>query len=90
MAQKKLLELYQFEECPSCQAVRVKLTDLRMSYIIHNVERERAKRDSLEKITQQRFVPVLIDPNTGVTIVDDDEKAIAYLEEHYGKNNENQ
>lgn len=37
----------------------------------------------LEEITGQRFVPVLIDPNMGTTIVDDDAKAVSYLEENY-------
>jgi len=80
---KKMLELYQFEECPYCRAVRIKLTDLGLSYIIHNVPRDREKRDELEKITGQRFVPALIDPNTGTMIADDDAKAIFYLEENY-------
>lgn len=79
-----MLELYQFEECPYCKAVRTKLTDLGMSYIIHNVPRIREERTELEKITGQKFVPVLVDPNTGVTIADDDEKAIEYLEKTYG------
>ena len=81
---EKLLEFYQFEECPYCKAVRTKLTDLGMSYIIHNVPRLREERIELQKMTGQKFVPVLVDPNTGVTIVDDDEKAIHYLEETYG------
>ncbi|MEK7479486.1 MAG: glutaredoxin domain-containing protein [Patescibacteria group bacterium] len=81
---EKMLELYQFEECPYCKAVRMKLTDLGMSYIIHNVQRIREERKELEKITGQKFVPVLVDPNTGIMIADDDEKAIEYLEKTYG------
>jgi glutaredoxin len=81
---EKMLELYQFEECPYCKAVRTKLTDLGMSYIIHNVPREREARTEVEKISGQKFVPVLVDPNTDTIIADDDEKAIAYLEEKYG------
>ncbi len=82
---EKMLELYQFEECPYCRRVRTKLTDLEMSYIIHNVPREREVRIELEKISGQKFVPVLVDPNTGMTIADDDEKAVQYLEEMYRK-----
>lgn len=81
---QKMLELYQFEECPYCRRVRVKLTDLGLSYIIHNVPREREERHELEKLSGQKFVPVLIDPNTNTTIADDDDKAISYLEERYG------
>lgn len=84
MNEKKLLELYQFEECPYCARVRAKMTDLGLSCIIHNVPRNRAERLELEKVSGQRFVPVLIDPNTGTQIADDDEKAIAYLEKNFG------
>ena len=83
MKSKKMLELYQFEECPYCKRVRSALTDFGISYIIHNVSRDSAERDDLEKISGQRFVPVLIDPNTDTMIVDDDEKAIQYVEERY-------
>lgn len=82
---EKMLELYQFEECPYCKAVRTKLTDLGMSYIVHNVPREREERTELETISGQKFVPVLVDPNTGKTIADDDEKAVQYLEDTYGE-----
>ncbi|MDP3995009.1 MAG: glutaredoxin domain-containing protein [bacterium] len=81
---EKMLELYQFEECPYCRKVRTKLTDLGMSYIIHNVPRERPERVELEKLSGQKFVPVLVDPNTDTMISDDDDKAVAYLEERYG------
>ncbi len=81
---EKMLELYQFEECPYCKALRIKMTDLGMSYVIHNVPREREARTELEKISGQKFVPVLVDPNTGKMIADDEEEAIRYLEEKYG------
>ena len=69
-----MLELYQFEECPYCARVRAKLTDLGMSYIIHNVPRNREDRTELEKISGQKFVPVLVDKENDVIIADDDEK----------------
>jgi glutaredoxin len=81
---KKMLELYQFEECPYCKAVRTKLTDLGITYIIHNVPREREERDEVQKVSGQKFVPVLVDPNTDTIIADDDDKAIEYLEKQYG------
>ncbi|HLD20133.1 MAG TPA: glutaredoxin domain-containing protein [Patescibacteria group bacterium] len=81
---EKILELYQFEECPYCKQVRTALTDLGMTYMIHNVPRMLEERDELEKVSGQRFVPVLVDPNTDTIIADDDEKAVEYLNEHYG------
>ncbi len=80
-----MLELYQFEECPYCKRVRAKMTDLGISYIIHNVPRDRESRDELQKISGQRFVPVLVDKERGVMIADDDEKIIEYLETRYKK-----
>jgi len=81
---EKMLELYQFEECPYCSNVRTKLTDLGISYIIHNTPREREEREEVQKISGQKFVPVLIDPNTDTIISDDDDKANEYLDKHYG------
>lgn len=78
-----MLELYQFEECQYCARVRAKMTDLGLSYFIHNVPRDRSKRDELEKISGQRFVPVLIDKDRDVMIADDDEKIVEYLETRY-------
>jgi len=78
-----MIELYQFEECPYCAKVRSKLTDLGLSYLIHNVPRSRSQRHNLEKISKQSFVPVLIDPENEIMICDDDQKIIEYLEEKY-------
>ena len=78
-----MLELYQFEECPYCRRVRAKLTDLGITYIIHNVPRDRALRDELEKVSGQRFVPVLVDKEHDVIIADDDENIIQHLERTY-------
>ena len=78
-----MLELYQFEECPYCRRVRTKLTDLGMTYVIHNVSRDKGERDELQELTGQRGVPTLIDKEKNVAIVDDDEKIIEYLESNY-------
>lgn len=78
-----MLELYQFEECPYCRRVRAKMTDLGLTYVIHNVPRDREEREELEKISGQRFVPVLVDKERNAMIADDDEKIVAYLQEHY-------
>jgi glutathione S-transferase len=79
----KMLELYQFEECPYCKSVRTAMTDLELSYIIHNVSRDKNNRTKLEDISNQKFVPVLVDPNTDTIIADDDEKIIEYLKTKY-------
>lgn len=81
---KKTIELYQLENCPYCESVRLKLDSLKINYIKRNVPEDREKRNELQKISGQRFVPVLVDNNTGVVISDDDEKIIKYLEKTYG------
>lgn len=80
-----MLELYQFEECPYCVRVRVKMTDLGIDCILRNEPREKSKRDRLRKISGQVGVPTLVDSDTGTIIPDDDDEILAYLEERYGK-----
>jgi len=81
---EKMLELYQFEECPYCSRVRTQMTDMGMTYVAHNVSRNKGERDDLAKITGGPVgVPTLVDPNTDTVIADDDDKIIEYLKEHY-------
>ncbi|MCG3117743.1 MAG: glutathione S-transferase N-terminal domain-containing protein [Candidatus Manganitrophus sp. SA1] len=82
---RTMLELYQFEECPYCQIVRTRLTDLGIDYLIRNEPRDKQKRERLQRISDQKGVPTLVDPERGVVIPDDDEKIIRYLEEQYQK-----
>lgn len=80
-----MLELYQIEECPYCARVRSKLTDLGIDYIIRNEPRDKSKRERLERVSGQRGVPTLVDPDRNVIIADDDDAIIEYLEKYYGK-----
>lgn len=79
-----LFELYQFEQCPYCVRVRAHLTDLGLTYIIHNVSRDKSLRVELAALTGGvKGVPTLIDPNTNTTIADDDDAIIKYLDATY-------
>jgi glutaredoxin len=80
----KMLELYQWEGCPYCRRVREKLTELEMSYVIHNVP-DKSKRQKVIELSGQSGVPTLVDPNTDppTVIGDDDEEIIKYLEKSY-------
>lgn len=78
----KMIELYQFEECPYCQMVRQWLSDHKISYIIHSVPHERSQRKEVIKVSGQPLVPVLVD---GDVVLDDENEIIAYLEKKYGK-----
>lgn len=77
-----MIELYQFEECPYCKMVRQWLSDNKISYLIHNVPKEREKRTEVIKISGQPLVPVLVD---GKVILDDEDKIIEYLNKKYKK-----
>ncbi len=78
-----MLELYQFEECGYCRKVRLKLSDLGVSYIIHNVSRNREERKELEEISAQKLVPVLVDKEKDLVLPDSD-KILEYLAKNYG------
>lgn len=80
-----MLELYQIEECPYCARVRAKMTDLGIDYIIRNEPRDKSKRERLERVSGQKGVPTLVDPDRNVVIADDDDAIIEYLEKHYRK-----
>lgn len=77
-----LMQLYQTEWCPYCHRVRMKLTELGMTYITVNVPHEQAMREELFRVSGQRGIPTLVDGE--VIVPDDDEAIIAYLEERQG------
>ena len=75
--------LYQAEWCPYCARVRSKLTDLLLDYKNVNVPPNHAERTVVKEVSGQTGIPVLVDGD--VTIADDDDAIIAYLEKTYGK-----
>jgi uncharacterized protein (DUF302 family)/glutaredoxin len=77
------LVLYQRENCPYCQLVRKKLSQLNLPVKLVPVERDGADRKTLLEVSGQRSVPVLAD---GETVVIDSEKILGYLSERYGQN----
>ena len=78
-----MLELYQIEACPHCAKVRRKLGDLGLDWIARSVPEDRSKREVVERITGQRLVPVLVDPQNAMVVTESDD-ICAYLEEVYG------
>jgi len=87
-----MLELYQFEGCPYCVKVREKLSELGVSYVIHNprlgkshdgkVTNEQTYEELVE-LGGQDQVPYLVDQQRGTSLYESDD-IVAYLEEHYG------
>lgn len=86
-----MLELYQAEDCPFSQKVRKKLTELGVSYIIHNPRLpggqggdilNQQTYNEMKAIGKKDQIPFLVDHQLEETVYESDE-IIEYLEEHY-------
>lgn len=85
-----MLELYQSEGCPHSARVREKLSELGVSYIVHNPRLtgdeggEVTNEVTHEKLTAsgEDQIPYLVDTERGVTMYESD-AIVAYLEQHY-------
>jgi len=75
--------LYQAEWCPYCARVRSKLTDLLLDYTNVNVPSDHSQRTNVKDVSGQTGIPTMVDGD--VTIADDDDAIIAYLEKTYSK-----
>ncbi len=73
--------LYQAEWCPYCARVRAKMTDMLLSYKVVNVPHDHGKRTVVQEVSGQTGIPTMVDGD--VTIADDDEAIIKYLEKKY-------
>lgn len=84
-----MLQLYQSEGCPDSVKVREKLSELGISYVIHNPRLpggdEATNEVTYNELTAggQDLIPYLIDTDRGVKMYESDD-IIEYLETHYG------
>lgn len=83
-----MLELYQAEGCVYSATVRETLTDLGVSYVIHNPRsaagetRNEQTHNQLRTLGGEDQIPFLVDHQRDVTMYESDDM-IAHLEEHY-------
>lgn len=85
-----MLELYQSEGCPYCAKVREKLSELGISYVIHNPRLPGDEGgDVTNELTHDELtaggedqIPYLVDTERGVTMYESDD-IVAYLKQHY-------
>ena len=84
-----MLELYQAEGCPYSGTVREKMTELGLSYVVHNprlhdgdVQNEQT-HDELLALGGEDQIPFLVDHQRGITMYESDE-IVDYLDEQYG------
>ena len=84
-----MLELYQAEECPHSTEVRETLSELGISYVIHNprsVEDDVRNGSTYQQLVDgggEDQIPYLVDTEHGETLYESD-AIIEHLEEHYG------
>lgn len=83
-----MLELYQAEGCNYSAKVREALTDLGVSYVVHNPRsatgevRNQQTYDEQVDLGGSDQIPFLVDHQRGDTMYESDD-IIVYLEEHY-------
>ena len=78
------LELYEFEACPFCRKVREALTELDLEVVVYPCPPggTRYRPAAVERSGKKQF-PFLVDPNTGVELLESDD-ITHYLFERYG------
>ncbi|MFB6353639.1 MAG: glutathione S-transferase N-terminal domain-containing protein [Halobacteriales archaeon] len=85
-----MLELYQAEGCPFCETVRSKLTELGLSYVVHNPRtaagepRNEQTLDELRTVGGEDQIPFLVDTDRRASVYESD-AIVDYLEQHYGR-----
>lgn len=79
-----MIELYSLSGCPYCAKVERKLDELGVQYERHEVPRSRFQRTTVTEISGQAGVPVLVDPEHGITGMAESDDIVAYLERTYG------
>jgi len=83
-----MLELYQAEGCGYSAKVREMLTELGVTYVIHNPRsaagetRNEQTHDQLRTLGGQDQIPFLVDHERDVTMYES-EDIVEYLQEHY-------
>jgi len=76
------LELWQTEWCPASQRVRQRLTELGLSYTVHQVPARAEERDQLTQRTGETAIPVLV---AGGEVVAGEAAIVDHLTEHFPK-----
>eukprot|EP00127_Corallochytrium_limacisporum_P001178 Clim_evm13s44 gene=Clim_evmTU13s44 len=81
---KKMLELYSFEWSPYCRLVREVLCEMEIDYILYPVPPggKRYRKDAINPKIGKARMPMLHDPNTGVTMHESDE-IVDYITKTY-------
>ncbi len=79
MSMPKHLELWQTEWCPASHRVRQRLTELGITYTIHQVPVRNEARTELQAVTGHTTIPVLV---AGGESIAGEAAILSYLNEH--------
>ena len=80
---EKLLELYEYEDCPYCRLVREALTELDIDALIYPCPKGGKRfRPKVKEMGGKLLFPYLVDPNTGRKMYESAD-IVAYLRETY-------
>ena len=74
------LELWQTEWCPASHRVRQRLTELGLTFTVHQVPVERDQRTRLERATGSRTIPILA---VAGEVIEGEQAILAHLQEHF-------
>ncbi len=77
------LELFSYEASPYSRLVREALDELELPYLLRNCGKHGRNRSELQRRAGKVQVPYLIDPNTGVAMLES-AGILAHLHRHYG------
>ncbi len=74
-----MLELYQAEWCPYSHAVRQRLTELGVDYVVRQVPPSPEDRDALREVSGQDSIPVVV-LDDGTVLAGESDEIIAQLD----------
>ena len=78
-----MIELYQAEWCPHSHRVRLRLTELGLDFVAHQVSVDLYQRVELERLSQQLSIPALVFDDGTVHI--GDEAILASLDQLFSE-----
>ena len=81
------ITLYRLQACPYCERVVRTLDEHGLAYDSRFVEPMHSDRDAVERITNKRTVPAIVDEATGVTMSESG-NIVEYVERTYGDGEE--
>ena len=78
------IDLYRLAGCPYCRKVEKRLQQLDVDYITHDVPARKSRRSTVQELTGQSGVPVIVDRDNDIDGMAESDEIVQYLEATYG------